>query len=238
MKFTREYLGMQLRFGATVARVMQIPLATALLEYTTLYLAAFGLTRSFDADDPIWREYVQGLGETVDPLDWTEQCFLARAQPFVPPDLFGCFRYDYGVDAATIRIHFEARDMSGSSALSKERMPERMQELRTMFATVRKRHPEAKLVRGNSWLYNIQAYQRLYPPSFSAALAPAGYEFQFLSLWGQFLHRTGELRQPVASTFLACVEEQTTLAGVEQCFPYRVLKTTCDIQEFYSWYNL
>nr|MBA3946786.1 hypothetical protein [Herpetosiphonaceae bacterium] len=199
---------------------------------------AFGLTRSFDPDDPVWHTYVQGLGSTVNALDWTEQFFLTHFRPWGSLDPFGCFRYNYEMETATIRIHFAAGDTSRSSVLSKEYVAERMAELQSMFGTIRQRHPEARRVRGNSWLYNIEAYRRLYPPAFSAVLSPAGYEFQFLALWGQFLHRTGELRQPAADVFLACVEQQTTMAGVERCFPYQMLKTACDIQEFYRWYGV
>ncbi len=237
MTFTGEYLDMQLRFGAAVARVKELPLETALLEYTTLFLT-FGLSRSFDPQDPVWQLFIRGLEEAVDPLNWTEQCFLSHSQPFVPPDPFGCFRYDYREEAATVRIHFKARDASGRSALSREHIPARIGELRTMFASIRQQHPQAKLVRGNSWLYNLEAYRRLYPPAFSTTLAPAGYEFQFLALWGQFLHRTGELRQPAAETFLVCIDQQTSMTGLEQCFPYQVLATECNIQEFYAWYGV
>jgi hypothetical protein len=44
-----------------------------------------------------------------------------------------------------------------------------------------------------------------------------------MPLWGQFLDRRGEVRESVARTFLWRLERQTSLDGLDRCFPLQVL---------------
>jgi hypothetical protein len=52
-----------------------------------------------------------------------------------------------------------------------------------MFAHIRQHVPQATAVRGNSWLYNLEAYRRLYPPAYTAVL-PESAEGEFQSAVG------------------------------------------------------
>ncbi len=66
-------------------------------------------------------------------------------------------------DRDVIKIHFKNRDTSAAGSLSKERQQVRLYELKLMFASISKYQPEAKVVHGGSWLYNLESYQRLFP---------------------------------------------------------------------------
>ena len=45
-------------------------------------------------------------------------------------------------------------------------MPIRKSELLEMFRHIQANHPDVETVRGGSWLYNIPAYLRLFPPNY------------------------------------------------------------------------
>ena len=71
-----------------------------------------------------------------------------------------------------------------------------------MFRHLRDEHPAPHTVVGGSWLYNIDAYRRLFPPEYLATAKIGDAEYQFLAQWGQFLDCHGHLKAPVAQAFL------------------------------------
>jgi hypothetical protein len=240
--YQRDFFVLQLGFGEALARVLDRPRPDVLLECTALR-PSFALTGWVDQQHPDWRAFLDGLDREPDAgaqVDWAYAYYLER-QAVAPPDLtvyHGCFSYAYEAERRTIRLHFAPRDASGLGALSRERMPVRLAELRAMFAAIRADVPDAETVRGGSWLYNVEAYRHLFPPAYLAAATAAKprEELFFMALWGQFLDRHGRLRQPLASDFLARVARQRDLEGVESCFPCTVLRPRCPIAHFYEHY--
>ena len=107
-----------------------------------------------------------------------------------------------------------------------------------MLAEIRTRHPDARTVRGGSWLYNIEPYCRLFPPEYIATAEPVGYELPFWALWGQFLRGGFRIDQAAADAFLAAIQEADSTEECEQCFPYQVLRPECDIQHFYRYFGI
>ena len=151
---------------------------------------------------------------------------------------FGCFSYVYPWrNTHKLRLHFENRDTSEYGALSKDRMSIRKSELSAMFRHIQANHPDVETVRGGSWLYNIPAYLRLFPPDYIKTAKPVGYETSFWALWGQFVARKGSIRQPTAAQFLECLNKQKTVDGCLQCFPYQVLRPECSIETFYDFFD-
>jgi hypothetical protein len=62
-----------------------------------------------------------------------------------------------------------------------------------MFGFIRREHPaDARYVAGGSWLYNLEAYRRLFPPAYLASLRihtrPGALTGG--SWWGQFIDHT------------------------------------------------
>jgi hypothetical protein len=234
LELTQDFFQLQLSFAEKVAQVTQAPLEETVLAYTTLYLS-FELGRSFDPAHPLWQAYLQGLQHAPDRAQWTYRWYQRQRTDFIA-DFYGCFYYSYLADEQTIRIHFINRETAEQSALSQARRMARVQELARMFRTIQSTLPEARTVRGGSWLYNLDAYRRLFPPEYVFTAQPISDEFPFLALWGQFLTRYGHLREPGTGSFLACLQQQTTLAGLTQCFPYQVLRPMCSIDHFYRFY--
>ena len=161
MELTQEFFQLQLAFAEKVAQVTHVALEETLLTYTTLYLS-FELGRSFDPTHPVWEQYLEGLQHASDQAQWTYSFYEHQRTDFTA-DFYGCFYYSYLADEQTIRIHFINRETSGQSALSQARMPIRLRELGGMFHSIQTTLPEATTVRGGSWLYNLNAYCRLFP---------------------------------------------------------------------------
>ena len=65
MIYAREFFDLQLQFARTVAALGGQPLARVLLDYTNLYIR-LGLGRDFDAENPDWQEYLDGLRDAPD----------------------------------------------------------------------------------------------------------------------------------------------------------------------------
>ena len=213
-----------------------------LIDYTMLR-NLFNLRVSHDLPNPLWDAFIEGLSTSDNPEDWTYDFYLQRMG--VESDtsderrFFGCFSYVYPWrNTHKLRLHFENRETSEYGALSKDRMPVRKSELSVMFRHIQANHPDAETVRGGSWLYNIPAYLRLFPPDYIKTAKPVGYETSFWALWGQFVARKGSIRQPTAAQFLECLNKQKTVDSCLQCFPYQVLRPECLIETFYDFYNL
>ena len=235
MDLSKAFFQLQLSFVEKVTQKTRLAFEEALLSYTTFYLH-FDLGRTFDPANCVWQEYLKGLTLTNDPAEWT-YTFYQRRRAILIADFYGCFYYSFLPAEQTIRIHFIDREISGYGSLSKERVYARLQELQSMFRDIRSKIPEARMVRGGSWLYNLDAYKRLFPSEYVRTARIIDDEFQFLSLWGQFLRRDGQLRDQLAASFLVCIQKQYTLNGLKQCFPYQVLRPECALDPFYKLYE-
>jgi len=236
MLLPRAFFRLQLRFAERIAHICHVSLDDALIGYSTFYLS-FELGHAFDPAHPTWQRYLAGLRVEPDNVEWT-YAFYKRRYTDSQAKFFGCFSYAYMSESKVVRPHFMNRDTSGYGALSKEQMETRLQELSAMFAHIRTNHPEAEEVRGCSWLYNIEAYKRLFPTEYTQNTEVADEEFPFLALWGQFLTKEGQVREKMMSDFLRCVEEQEALDAIKQCFPYLPLRPNCSIGYFYRFYDI
>ena len=242
IQYAKEFLTLQIRFAQKIAEVSDQPLAEILIDYTILR-TLFNLRVSHDIPNPLWDEFIEDLCASDNPEDWTYNFYLQRTTVVSEVSderrFFGCFSYVYPWRGTKkLRLHFENRETSNYGTLSKERMAIRKSELSAMFQYIQANHSDVETVRGGSWLYNIPAYLRLFPPDYVKTSKPVGYETTFWALWGQFVARHGSVRQPAAAQFLAGLKTQKTIEGCLQCFPYQVLRPECPIKTFYDFYNL
>ena len=79
--------------------------------------------------------------------------------------------------------------------------------------------PAAPGASASSWLYNLDAYRRLFPLSYLATAHVAAGRFQHMPLWGQFVDRHGAIKEEPARQFLERLERQSSPDALEQCFP-------------------
>ncbi|HEY7347236.1 MAG TPA: hypothetical protein VH599_02870 [Ktedonobacterales bacterium] len=238
--YPERYLEVQLLFARKVAEVARLSLAEAVLHNTAIY-KILGIEGQFDAAQPAWQSYIQGLQGTRQDTAWAYQTYLTR-YPNIPKFTdfphWGCFAYDYYPERLAIRLHFSNQDTSSCGALSHERRSVRVAEMRAMFQYIRDAHPQARWVSGGSWLYNWDAYRRLFPPTFGQSARVDSPHLQFRALWGQFLRHTWQVNEEMAADFLQRVQRLRALEGIADCFPYQVLVTQGELQDFFAFYQV
>lgn len=234
--FPRAFFDLNYRFAARASALSKLPLAEALRRYTHLYLS-FGLGRSFDPLQPAWVDFAKGLSRSADPVDWIFQTYLRLTGGNPPPPpvpAFGVFSYSVW-EGGRIRLHFWGGPQRVST-LSRDCLPQRLEELRALVADVCQNAPGARSMVGGSWLYHIEAYRRLFPPAFLATAQPEDPDPQFIALWGQFLDHQRQVKPGAAQPFLARVEQARSLDALLHAFPYPVLRLECPIHEFITFY--
>ena len=200
--YAKAFFDLQLSFAERVVALSGLPLEQALLDYTNLYIR-LGLGRDFAPAHPTWLEYLAGLCTAPDPREWTYRFYARRGEAATGPPVvatFGCFSYGL-LDGDRIRLHFRNAETDGYSPLAIERVDRRLAELGALFAHVKRILSRPVQVVGASWLYNLDASRRLFPPSYVATVRAGGPRFQRMPLWGQFLDRHGEIEEGMAHRF-------------------------------------
>jgi hypothetical protein len=236
--YARGFFDLQVDFAETVSALSGRPLERTLLEHTNFYIR-FGFGRDFDADHPGWREYLAALRDAKDPREATYRFYRTRPPVVAPPGIvatFGCFAYAR-LSSDRIRLHFRNAEPDGASPLAKDRMERRLAELAALFAHVKQTAPEQVRVGGASWLYNLGAYRRLFPESYLATARVAHGRFRHMPLWGQFVNRNGEVREHLARAFRERLARQSSLDGLDECFPLQVLALEAPLREFHEFYG-
>ena len=139
-----------------------------------------------------------------------------------------------------MRIHFANRDPDDAvGPLARDKVAARLGELTAMFACLRQDHPQAMTVTGGSWLYNLEAYRRLFPPVYGASrTAPTPpVRLRGTSSWGQFLDFRENLKPDL------CVRFRDNLKRLDPkapwlAFPMQPLRTRAPVEAFVAFYGL
>jgi hypothetical protein len=239
MVYAKAFFDLQLQFADKVMELSRLPLPRVLLEYTNLYIR-FGLGRDFDPAHPTWQAYLAGLRDTQDEREWTYRFYMTRAEAMAGPPVvatFGCFSYAL-LRGNRIRLHFQNADTEGHSSLGIACLEQRRADLTALFGHVQQTLPETLQVVGVSWLYNLEAYRRLFPVSYVATARVIGDRFRSMPLWGQFLDRYGGIKEHMARPFLARLERQLCMDRLHECFPFQVLAVEASVREFYDFYGI
>ncbi len=130
--------------------------------------------------------------------------------PYNSGTRFGCFAYNHPDETPSeIDIHFVNAELDTQGPLSKEKIFARERELIDMLKDVKKRAPHAETVLGHSWLYNLDAYKRLFPDSYIKSLKPDEGLRQWsagTTIWGQFIDSEGNLKEDLAKILMERVQ--------------------------------
>lgn len=239
MIYAKAFFDLQIAFARKVTPLSGLPLSRVLLEYTNLYIR-FGLGRDFDPAQPTWQDYIAGVRDASDVAEWTYAFYVARGgEPAGPPVVatFGCFSYAR-LSEDRIRLHFKNVESSGEPPLALEGTSRRMAELGALFDHLKRSSDQPRRVVGASWLYNLEAYRRLFPPAYLATASVMTGRFQHMPLWGQFLDRRGAVKEHMTRRFLERLERQATTDGLDRCFPLPVLSLDASVKHFYDFYDL
>ncbi len=235
--YCRAFFGLQLEFADKVRQVSGVPLERALLDYTNFYVR-FGLGRDFNPLNPTWREYLAGL-RTHDALDWTYRFYSREPELRTAPVTtlsYGCFSYSR-LNETQVHLHFRNLETDGRSPLAFDRLDQRLEELTGLFRQLKGSQPLSKVL-GASWLYNLPAYRRLFPASYTASPRALENRFRSMSLWGQFLDRNHQVKPDMRLEFRRRFEGATSLNGLNACFPLPVLAVQAALPDFLEFYRI
>ncbi|MBV7335118.1 hypothetical protein KFU94_44150 [Chloroflexi bacterium TSY] len=246
LDYDKAFFRIQLIFAYKVAEITGEPFNEIIIDHTQLR-NIYGLyVPRTNPSDPLWQAFMHGLvscNDLEEETGWAYDFYHTHYDPgrYIENNgvYWGCFYYAYPYhDRPAVRLHFIHRDTAGKGVFSKERMGVRIAELTDMFQHIKATHPEAETVIGGSWLYNIEAYRRLFPTRFLVTAQPGQAEPGFWSTWGQFLRRNGRLDEAKAEAFQNCLKQQTTLEVCLSCFPFKTLRLHCPIDVFYEHYKI
>lgn len=212
----RAFFATQRRFAQRWAEVASVPIETAILECTTWYRQAAGLGRDFDADHPRWRQLLDEVASSPDADAVVHAWAVANERELSPGPVLD---FVWLPDDLTVRIHFTPERRPGEQVLADAALPERQRELADLLDRARRLHPEARWLRGRSWLYGLERYRRIFPAAFLAELGVEPPDLQFLAIWGQLLDRHWQTRPDVAATLLAAADAATSPEELEAAFP-------------------
>src|SRR5262249_42862601 len=150
---------------------------------------------------------------------------------------FGCFAYA-PLDPGRLRLHFRNIERDGRSPLDAASQDRRRAELTALFEHARRTWPGPFRVVGASWLYNLDAYRRLFPSAYLATARVITNRFRHMPLWGQFLDRHGQVRETRRQELLERLDRCSTVDDLDACFPLPVLGVEAAAQDFYDFYGV
>jgi hypothetical protein len=237
----RDYFKVQLLFAETLAARTSCTLSDTCLKFTNLH-RRLGLGRTNgEAPSAEWTRYATGLERCASlpsRVKWTVAFFVDAQPEESTKHRFGCFSYELQDPDHVVRIHFSNRDSAdGSGPLGRAKAERRISELREMFGFVRAHHSSARTVRGSSWLYNLEAYRRLFPPEYAAStFEPERVPLDGMSSWGQVLDFRGLVKPAIRQSLLENIEK-VDIAAPWKAFPLRALEAQSAIEHFYQFYR-
>lgn len=107
-----------------------------------------------------------------------------------------------------------------------------------MFDHIRREESQATVVMGVSWLYNIDAYKRLFPERYveSARKPEFPLHLNGTSTWGQVLNWRQAVKPAMRDSLLARLSDLRVEAPWE-VFPYRALVANCEMAVFHDHFT-
>ena len=239
------YFEAQLRLAHRMAELTGMGLGEAARAHTNLHRRlGLGVPLHFPPS-PEWRAYAQAL-EAARGLQaqWALTCDAFRTAreettPLPGQERFGCFAFEPPNDTGAVKIHFYNRDTDAAGGpLATAKIARRRGDLAAMVRRIVEAHPAATHIVGRSWLYNLEAYRRLFPPEYAASRAPAPGPLHLsgTSSWGQLIDSREAIRSEVRDAFVA------NLATLDPerpwtAFPQRVLAVKAPLEAFTRFYG-
>jgi hypothetical protein len=151
-----EYFLLQLEFARRAGIVCHLSFEAAAIHFTSF-------VRQFRNRGCVWRsEWDFDTPPGV--VAWPFFDLHRRDQLVVSPNAtrFGPFNFWHDSNGASLRMRF----VNGPRVLASTQQAQRVDELRSMFSFLAKNYDGDTLVTGFSWLYNLEAYSRLFPTAF------------------------------------------------------------------------
>ncbi|MBJ7412524.1 MAG: hypothetical protein JHD15_19500 [Phenylobacterium sp.] len=241
------YFDAQLRLAGRMAELTGTPLSDAVLQFTNLHRRlGFGVNVLGEVPAPGWLDYARTLEAAPDDparLTVTLAAFVRGADEVLPLQgqrQFGCFACEAPTEDGAVRLHFNNQDTDEDGGpLATAKIARRRAELAALVGHVRAAHPEARCIRGKSWLYNLDAYRRLFPADYGASrtVAEGPLRLNGTSSWGQLIDAHERIRPEMRDALVASLEALDP-AAPWLAFPLRVLATEAPVDSFAAEYGV
>lgn len=244
MAYSKDYIELQIEFAKKVSEITSLDFKEAILKYTGFYITFRIQNYDFNPNHPTWSEYLDYLGSNTSAwADKSYEFYLVQVNKDHPKDQrfskkFGCFFYELDEQNNCIYIHFKNKMGGSPSSLSFSEKNKRIHELKAMFSYINEKKLSAAYVCGHSWLYNIEAYNRLFPPTYIKSAKVNREWFGSTALWGQFVDNDGEIKRDIADRFRNCIASAVNLDELKQCFEHPVLEPESRIEVFFKFYGI
>lgn len=236
------YFEAQLRLAGRMAELMGVVLGEAAYRHTNL-------SRRFGQGVPVltppteaWLAYavrLEAASSLAEQVALSQAMFRAATDEATPrAGRFGCFAFETPKDGV-VKIHFSNRDTDAAGGpLASAKIERRKAELAAMVRSIAARHPDATHIAGRSWLYNIEAYRRLFPPDYVAtrAIAPGPVYLSGTSSWGQLIDSRETIRADVRDALMANLAHLDAEAPWT-AFPFPVLAVQAPVGTFLRFYE-
>lgn len=243
----REYYDFQFSIAKEIAQKTGLPVMEAIASYAP---AIRGEALLLSEDGTRW-ETPDGVTEEniVDTALHNRLMEVsANPIPYHAGQRYGCSYYTVDDKRPIVYIHFFNAEFDTAGPLSKAKLPQRMNEIADVMQEIRTLHPQAEQVHGESWLYNLEAYRRLYPEGYTAHLQESDDPKIWgrgTTIWGQFIDSDSNLKQDLADSFLSRVKKLPSDIAVSEvpkllleALPLKPLRAQGDIADFYKLYGI
>lgn len=147
--------------------------------------------------------------------------------------------FSYSMHSTVAHIHFSNTHRGSKSDLDIAYLDERKKDIGRLIRKIMATHPEIKTIAGFSWLYNLPAYLRIFPPTYVRSLScvlPPPLDSN--AIWEQFLAKDGFIKQTAYNFFLMNIEKAQTREDLYTAFPFQVMRPQDSIGNFARYYGV
>ncbi|MCZ6640705.1 MAG: hypothetical protein O7F71_03960 [Gammaproteobacteria bacterium] len=243
----REWFDLQLQLVDVIVARRNLSYQEAITSYTNLPRRFGFALHDGGSNAAEWPGYLRRMSTSCTRsarLGCTETFARTHLQPWASIERkreFGCFNFVPPDDRGLVRIHFAPKDNEGGRGpLSRTKVERRRSELTEMFDYIRHDYPQARYVVGVSWLYNLEAYRRLFPAEYGASRKIFKRRPMTLtggSTWGQFLDHNENIKPELRDRFLANLR-QINFRALWELFPLPAMITRAPLPVFYNFYAI
>lgn len=237
---SKDFFKLQIEFARAWSQKNTIDYDSVLFTNTCFYVRIFGYNdiNRPSADNPQWVSFIKSK-----PLDYSEQVdyfykayvnFEHNKPKAEQPK--SCFVYKYHPSLNIFELHFVNADPLGN--FSHSRMPVRLQELKEMFAEIKKTNHSDAQVKIGTWMLSIEPFKRLFPREFTDNAVFLDTPLtQNYTHWGQFLTKDGQLKMDYADILLLNVRTKQ-FDHINSYFPIPAKISYLAQSFFYEFYGI
>jgi len=241
LAFPKGYFQLQLDFADKMKGYRGLSLIKSIFLYTCFYARVVGFHDEHppEENNQKWQQIIKDL-----PLNQNNQTdyFYEKYVDFEKNKpkknnqlYFGCFAFSYHNDNNTFELHFRNYDQDKGN-LGKDRIKVRQSELKQMFGAMKNFNKLKAKVFLRTWLFNIGAFTRLFPPKFIKASKLWNIQLaQDNSFWGQFVDRKGNLKENLAQQLRDNLKIKRS--KINDYLPLPCLKSEVEQKIFYKFYK-